>query len=256
MIEKQRYIDDLLNTARYREPKRLQKYGFKVYSQNMEDGIIQEIFNRIGIASNSFIEIGVETGFECNTTWLLLQGWNGMWIEGHEPYVNNIKQSFQTWIETDKLKVENRYVNVENINNLIGVVPRELDLLSIDVDSFDYWIWKEINIKPRVVVIEYNSSWRPPVSCVVPYEFPAQCNHNWFGASITALNKLSIEKGYSLVGCDITGTNAFFVRNDLIQNNFFDPGSVDSHYEPSRYYLSHPHSGHGPNIGKTPLVKI
>lgn len=70
-----------LERERHRDPRRLTRYGRKVYSQNDEDGLIAEIFARIGVEHRGFIEFGTETGIECNTTWLLMQGWQGLWIE-------------------------------------------------------------------------------------------------------------------------------------------------------------------------------
>jgi hypothetical protein len=65
-------------------PRRLEPFGFKVYSQNEEDGILAEIFRRLGIARGSFCEIGVENGLQCNTLYLIHNGWRGAWLEGNE----------------------------------------------------------------------------------------------------------------------------------------------------------------------------
>src|SRR4051794_12997040 len=86
IMEQQRYLKDILSDPKYDDKKRLERYGFKVYSQNDEDGIIQEIFARIGIASKTFVEFGVENGLENNTLTLLLKEWNGLWIEGSEQH--------------------------------------------------------------------------------------------------------------------------------------------------------------------------
>src|SRR5215831_12079738 len=77
-----RLWNEELAKPRHADPKRLLRYGFKVYSQSDEDGIIQEIFRRIGTTNRTFIEFGVEAGLECNTSKLLLDGWTGLWIEG------------------------------------------------------------------------------------------------------------------------------------------------------------------------------
>lgn len=86
-------LGNLLNDKKYEDPKRLEKFGYKVYSQNDEDGIIHEIFNRIGIKNNFFVEFGVQDGLQSNSHYLLFQGWKGVFIEGSEEYYKkNIKQ--------------------------------------------------------------------------------------------------------------------------------------------------------------------
>jgi len=49
----------------------LMNYGKKRYSQNSEDGIIEEIFRRVGTTNRFFVEFGVEDGTENNTRFLL-----------------------------------------------------------------------------------------------------------------------------------------------------------------------------------------
>ena len=93
----------------------------------------------------------------------------------------------------------------------------EIDLLSIDIDFNDYWVWKAIAaVSPRVVVIEHNAGLRPPLSLTVPYQ-PNRGGDgtNFFGASLEALVRLGRAKGYRIVGCNISGSNAFVVREDL-----------------------------------------
>lgn len=97
----------------------------------------------------------------------------------------------------------------------------EIDLLSIDIDGNDYWVWKAMTaIRPRVVVIEYNSSFGPDRSVTVAYDpsfrrYEKHPSGLYYGASLQALNKLAAQKGYFLAGCDSAGVNAFFVRDDL-----------------------------------------
>ncbi len=100
-----------------------------------------------------------------------------------------------------------------------------------------------------MIVIEYNATLRPPVSLVMRYKESNEWNGtNYFGASLSALEKLGREKGYSLVACNYTGVNAFFVRNDLIGDRFRGPYTAETHYEPARYMslrAGHP-AGMGP----------
>ena len=247
-----------LATPRYADPKRLIRHGFKVYSQADEDGIIQEIFNRIGVTGRTFIEFGVEAGVECNTVKLLTEGWSGLWIEGSERHAAEIRRTFEPRLAAGQLKLEGAIVSAENINALIAQaqIAGEVDLLSIDIDYNDYWVWKAIEtVTPRVVVIEYNATLRPPMSLVVPYE-PARKwdGSNFFGASLEALVRLGRDKGYRVVGCNYAGVNAFFVRDDVAGDHFLDPATAEEHYEPPRYFYAFQSAGHRSRPG--PYVSV
>lgn len=257
-IDAERYRLQELATPRYADPKRLLRHGFKVYSQSDEDGIIQEIFNRIGMTNRTFVEFGVETGIECNSVKLLIEGWNGLWIDGSEQNVAEMQNTFAQRVASGQLKLRANMVTAENINALIeqGGITGDIDLLNVDIDYNDYWVWKAITvIKPRVVVIEYNASLRPPMSLVVPYEPMRRWDGtNFFGASLEALVRLGREKGYRLVGCNYTGVNAFFVRDDLAGDHFIAPATAEEHYEPPRYFYAFQSAGHPGRPG--PYVSV
>ena len=222
---------ELLRSEKYNDPKRLERYGFKVYSQNDEDGIINEIFNRIGTTNKFFVEFGVQDGLESNTHLLLFQGWEGVFIEGSKKYFDMIQKYFKLPIDRKQLTVLNRFITADNINKILSETKaakiNNIDLLSIDVDGNDYYIFNSIDvINPRVVIIEYNSKFPPPIEWVMPYNE----NHIWdgsdrFGASLESLNNLFNKKGYKLVATNITGTNAFFVKSELLLDNFANDNS-------------------------------
>lgn len=249
---------DEMEKPRNADPKRLARHGYKVYSQNDEDGIIAEIFRRIGVTSRTFVEFGVETGLECNTAKLLVDGWRGLWIEANPKGVRAIRRNLEPFISDKKLALAHSLVTAENINGLIeqGGLTGEIDLLSIDIDYNDYWIWKAIDIvSPRVVVIEYNASLRPPLSLVVPYRPAGQWDgSNFCGASLEALVRLGATKNYRIVGCSITGVNAFFVRADLCGDRFLEPATAQEHYEPPRHHFFMLPSGHDSRPG--PFVAV
>jgi hypothetical protein len=235
---------------------RLEHHGRKIYSQNDEDGILEEICRRVGITPNTaaFVEIGVQDGLENNTLFLLYKGFRGLWIEAREKYVNDIGKRFRTVIESGRLSTLNARVTAENINELLSPVAPTTDVLSIDIDGNDFWVWKAMNhFYPPVVVIEYNAKFPPPLSIVQKYD----PNFRWSGsdysgASLCALAKLGQSKGYGLVACNITGSNAFFVRSDLIQDRFPYTLTPENLYQPCRYYLSGDcfrSYGHRPDFG-------
>src|SRR5262249_50368106 len=124
----------------------------------------------------------------------------------------------------------NAWIMTENVNGLIrgNGFEGEIDLLSLDMDGVDYWIWKAIDcIRPRVVVLEYNWVLGTERAVTIPYKADFHYNpcdthneHFYFGASLPAFVKLGREKGYRLVGCEAWGYNAFFIRSDAGQDIF------------------------------------
>jgi len=238
----QMQLHRLYESPRIDEDGCLLRFGFKACSQNDEDGIIQEIFSRIGTTNRYFVEFGVGNGLENNTLYLLIKGWKGVWIEGGKNNAEIIRRKFHSLINKNILTFDNSFISKENINSLLAQkkVPNEVDLLSIDIDGNDYHVFKEINcITPRVVVVEYNAKFPPPVLWVMKYN----PKHTWdstdyMGASLKSFEYLFNDKGYSLVGCNITGSNAFFVRKDLVGDRFQQPFSAENHYEPARHLLT------------------
>ena len=232
---------DILDQPRYKDDKRLLKYGFKAYSQTDEDGIIQEIFQRIGVTNKTFIEIGVGDGLENNTLFLLLKGWKGFWVDGDLKNIKAIHNKFLFLKDSGRLSIKQVWIDKDNIDSLINDfgLPQEIDLLSIDIDGNDYHVFKNIvSLNPRVVVIEYNAKLPPPVKWVMTYnQCHTKTNTDYFGASLKSFEYLFQEKGYLLVGCNITGSNAFFVRKDLMEEHFHSDCSAENHYEDLKYWL-------------------
>jgi hypothetical protein len=245
-----------IQDARYSDPKCLVRFGYRACSQSDEDGIIAEILRRIGPGSNVFFEFGVEDGRTNNTLNLLMAGWKGYWIEGSAEDVERIEKRLESYIASGHLKALNAFITRENIEELIGRlgVPSDVDLVSIDIDGNDYWVWERIeSLSPRIVAIEYNATLRPTHSVVMPYNPKNVWDRtNYFGASLAALVKLGARKGYSLVGCNYTGVNAFFVRNDLLGDRFLAPYTAEVHYQPARYLRLK--CGHPPGAG--PYVEV
>jgi len=235
---------------RLKDERYLEQYGYKIYSQNDEDGIINEIFRRIGTINKTFVEFGVDRGLECNSHALLLQGWRGLWIEGTESSYAQICRRFAPAIRKGILCVINDYVTINNINGYISEYCKgeELDLLSIDIDGNDYHIWQSINeMNPRVVVIEYQGRFAPEIDWVMAYNTDCVWDgSDRSGASLKALEKLGNKKGYQLVGTNISGVNAFFVRKDLCGDWFPLPATSENLYNPVRSNIVGHENGNRP----------
>lgn len=250
-------IERLHIKATVLDNRRLEPFGYKVYSQGDEDGIIQEIFSRLEIEQGTFLEIGVENGLECNSHLLLHKGWSGTWIEGNQNQAWDLNNKFKTFVDKNRLKIAIARVDRDNINRLFADYKiNELDFLSIDIDGMDIYVLDALEIQPKVICIEYNAKWPPNVSRTPVYNPNFQwrgVSSDYMGSSLKAITDVANKKGYELVGTTITGVNAFYVRRDLLDDQFTDDTSVSNLYNPPRYWLIYDHFwhiGHGPDVGE------
>jgi hypothetical protein len=205
---------------------RFSDVGFRIHSQHEEDGILLFIFALIGTVNRKCVEICAGDGIECNTANLIINHrWVGLLCDGDARNVKKAKAFYATNADTKLWPpvIVQEWLTVQNVNQVISDqgFSGEIDLLSLDIDGVDYWIWKEISgVSPRVVVLEFNHLWGPSASMTVPYrdDFVAEWTDfgsDYAGASISAFVKLGEAKGYRLVGTNAFATNAFFVRNDI-----------------------------------------
>jgi hypothetical protein len=211
----------------------LTRYERRLCSQHGEDGILEAVFARIQTTNRYFVEFGVGSGRENNTAYLLKrQGWTGLWMDCQPPRKKRL------------LEIHTEQVTAENINALFSKygVPPVFDLLSIDIDGNDYWVWKALTgYRPRVAVIEYNASIPPDEARTIPYDpHFVWDKSDYFGASLLALANLGKAKGYVLVACDSAGANAFFVDEALCAGHFA-PHPVTVLYRPPAYRGGHGH---------------
>ncbi|MDQ3789234.1 MAG: hypothetical protein M3422_18555 [Actinomycetota bacterium] len=190
-------------------------YEYQLFSQNGEDGVLAEILRRVGAPSRWFVEFGVESGREGNCIALAdVAGWQGLFMEADGSHHHLLAQKYR-W--NTKIRTLHTTVTPDRITELFGYgdVPPEPDVVSIDIDGGDYWVWQAMEHRPRVVVVEYNSGLSPDERLVQPPDAGPWSGTGFFGASLGALTALADHKGYQLVHCELAGANAFFVRSDL-----------------------------------------
>lgn len=245
----------LIGEVRAADPENLAGDGFKVYSQNDEDGIIEAIFDRIG-GGDTYCEIGVENGRECNTHYLALKGWRGAWIEGSPKMCAQIETDLGGREFSKQFKLLEEMVDCDNIVNLYHRVTeflgvQDLDFFSLDIDGNDLYVLDTMltaGAAPAVICVEYNGKFPPPLSLSVTYDK----NRNWlrddhFGASLQAFHDLLSAKGYGLITCNVTGANAFYVRSDLAGRfKLAEPKAV---WRPLRLELCPLPAAHRPGMG-------
>ena len=207
-------------------PSKLSAQRFRLVSQNEEDGMTWALLSEIGATNRRFVDIGC--GLNGGNSGFLARecGWSGLMIDADQRKADRAARRYGS-----RVKGVAAWVTRDNINELLEKqgVDRDVDLLSIDVDGVDYWIWDALErCSPRVVIIEYNALFGSSRSVAVPYdhnfdrralgwvdEEHADWARHFYGASLSALTKLGGRKGYRLVAAEPAGTNAYFLRNDV-----------------------------------------
>jgi hypothetical protein len=216
-------VDALVRHAfldgRLPEPQALLARRFRGLSQHEEDGLTLALFERIGAATHRFVEIGAgvnggNSGFlakEC--------GWSGLMLEIDAGRVASLRRRFPRPVSVVEARVTR-----ENVNELVAANGGggDIDLLSIDIDGIDYWVWEQLSAcRPRMVIVEYNPFFGTDRATVIPYD--PQFNRHafdvpraaYYGASLPAFVTLGARKGYTLALLEPRGVNAFFVREDV-----------------------------------------
>src|SRR3989344_1365237 len=204
----------------------IQEAEFKVYSQFGDDGIIQYLINIINlkIYEKRFVEIGVENYLESNTRFLLINNnWDGLLLDSDTKNTSFIKRDEIYW--KHNITAVCKFITIENIQNILKThkFDHDLGILSLDIDGNDYWIWRAIKtVRPVIVIIEYNSLYGPNEAVTVPYKsnfdrFREHFSGLYWGSSLKALCLLGKEKGYTFIGTDSAGNNAYFIRNDRVR---------------------------------------
>lgn len=187
-------------------PQQLKEAEKSIYSQGGQDGVLEAIFKQIGEGQKRYFEAGARDGIDCSNTanLRLNKGWTGL-LYDIEPLAFFVLQA---------------NITPQSINNLMDDYT---DMMSLDIDGNEFWVWEAVNTKPRVVLIEYNSKFKNNESYSIEYN----PDHKWEGddyysASLLALKKLGEQKGYTLV-CVVDRFDAVFVRNNLIDPDYIPP---------------------------------
>jgi hypothetical protein len=213
----------LINQQIAHLPANFMSGGFKVFSQWDDDGLIQYLIRHVNGIPPCFIEFGVENYKESNTRFLLAHdSWKGLILDGSQSNIAQIQADDLYWAHD--LTAVHAFITCDNINALFieHGFSGEVGILSIDIDGNDYWVWQAIDVvRPALVIIEYNSVFGAEHAITIPYEAAftrtsAHYSNLYFGASLKALTILAAQKGYSLIGSNCAGNNAYFLRADYL----------------------------------------
>lgn len=218
--------------------------GFRKYSQFEEDGILLYLFSLIQPINRTCVEICAGNGRQCMTTNLIINhGWWGHLFDGSAANVAAGTRFFSRSKDTflTPPRFNQAWITAENVNDEIAQsgAKGEIDLLSLDIDGMDYWVWKTITVvQPQVVVCEFHNSIPPDKALTVPYDpkfvFESEA---YRGASLAAMCNLGRSKGYRLIGAHRYGFNAFFMREGVGEKFFPEVEPTSCMTDPSTVEL-------------------
>lgn len=191
----------------------------KIFSQLGEDGIIEYIFSIIKPKYKYYVEFGGWDGINLSNTANLRinKGWKGLLLEGNKDKVMSMNNR-------EEINLHHEFITSKNINNLFKKynVPTSFDLLSIDIDSNDYYVWEKLNdFRPTIVIVETNPGIKNeyPLSALEDlsniYKQEGSTG-NYFGANLHAFYNLANKKGYKLL--TVSKWNAFFIIDEEFHN--------------------------------------
>lgn len=239
--------------------------GFRCYSQFEEDGIILYILSIIGMKTKKVVEMCCGDGAECMASNLILNhGYTGYLFDGDASNIKNANAFFEN--KKDCLlslpKLKEAWITKDNVNELLNSVNAtgEIDLLSIDMDGVDYYIWEAITeINPRLCVFETQDIIPGDLSITVPYDDKFYCwdkpgaKKDFRSVSLLAMKRLCEKKGYRLIGAHRHGFNVFFLRNDIGINIFKEIPLEDIHNNP---WTKYGRAERWPLVANMPWVKV
>src|SRR3972149_5519701 len=205
-------------------------WEFSGFSQNGEDGIIDFLTQKIKHPNRYLIEIGSSYGTENNTTWLAVaKKFNGLMIEGSAKASARSREVFfyiNFGVECINMFITRK--NVESIKKL--AIYTDPDVFSLDIDGNDYYVAHsimELQFRPKILVVEYNSAYGPIQSKTIKYQdnfsiLNASESQLYYGVSITGWRNLFEKYGYKFVTVNTSGVNAFFVNQEDFDKAFID----------------------------------
>lgn len=209
-----------------------------IYSQGAEEAILDRVLALCPPRQRFCVEFGASDGLRNSNTARLLRdgGWSGVLIEGSDYRFAKLRDHYK---DARTVRIVQATVQPDSVERVFADagVPEDLDVLSIDIDGNDYWVWRAIErYRPQVLIIEYNPYYEPPQRWVMKFN----PEHAWdgstyYGASLESLAALGKQKGYELICCDKNGNNAFFVEQSLYSRFGLDTNAPQVLYRPAMY---------------------
>lgn len=215
------YIDGV--STNHLTPNSLIKFSKNVFSQVGQDGIIEEILNRLNIKKGTFVEFGAWDGvYLSNCRYLALQGWKGLFIEADCKKFGELSANYR---EYKDIEVANKFVSFSGKDNLDEILKfhkiYEVELLCIDIDGLDYKILENMKVRPKVVLLEGGAAFSPYLNVRIPDEVAK----NNLSQPLPVLISIAKDIGYTAV-CFFQ--DLYLVRNDCAKCFYnYNESSID-----------------------------
>ena len=205
----------------------LEQVGFSRFSEFEEDGHLLYLLTVAGSVSRIVVEISSQDGRTCMATNLVVHHrWRGFLFDGDPVFVAEGRRFFANHPATRALPpvMQSEWFTRDNVNRVLASagIPNEVDVLSLDIDGNDLHLWNAMNLRPRILICEFNNAVPSELALTIPY----QANFNYAAlppdqalfrsASLAAYVAVSRRKGYRLVGMNALGFNAIFLRDDVL----------------------------------------
>ena len=206
----------------------LDQVGFSRFSEFEEDGHLLYLLTLAGATSRTVVEISSQDGRVCMATNLLVHHrWRGFLFDGDPVFVAEGRRFFASHPATRSAPPVMRaeWFTRDNVNDVLSAagVPDEIDVLSLDIDGNDLYLWSAMKTRPRILICEFNNAVPSGLAVTIPYRpgfsftaLPAD-QAMFRSASLAAFVAVGRRKGYRLVGMNALGFNAIFLRDDVLE---------------------------------------
>jgi hypothetical protein len=214
MAKKARQYLNRLGLHLDRARQRLTKSGFSNFD---EEKMLERFIAELLPAADTCVavDIGAGDGVRGSNTYALFrQGWTGLGVEGDERRARRLARAYKNLSGVEAVHAHATPANVVALLERHSI-PREFGVLSLDIDSYDYFVLEAIleSFRPSLIVTEINEKIPPPLKFVVKYDPDFRLQHHFFGYSIACLEDLCAEHDYALIALEYN--NAFLAAREL-----------------------------------------
>jgi hypothetical protein len=187
-----------------------------IYSQYGEDGVVRKITHDLGLTLGFAMEFGAWDGKHCSNTFALASTLDVLiLVEGDKKKFSDLES---TAAEYRSIVPVMRFVTATGENSVDSIVREcglaSLDLLSIDIDSYDLEIVENLEMRPKLIIVEFN----PTFGALSQYRNETG---RAIGNSFMSFYAAMAHKDFSLVAT--TNTNLFFVDDRVLERAGYSP---------------------------------